>query len=88
MNSLWARKPIADAAPEGPDRGGLKRTLGTKDLVALSIGAVIGAGIFSTLGTAAAGSLGPNGEVLRYGRVRRDWLERTAELLLVALTPR
>ena len=28
------------------------------------------------------------GEVLRYGRVRRDWLERTAELLLVALTPR
>ena len=27
-------------------------------------------------------------EVLRHGRVRRDWLERTAELLLAALTPR
>ncbi len=62
MKSLWARKPIADAT-----EGGLQRTLGTKDLVALSIGAVIGAGIFSTLGTAAAGSVGPNGEILRYG---------------------
>lgn len=27
-------------------------------------------------------------ELLRHGRVRRDWLERTAELLLAALTPR
>ena len=34
----------------------------------LSIGAVIGAGIFSTLGTAAAGQLGPDGvTVIRYG---------------------
>ncbi len=45
----------------------MKRTLGTKDLIALSIGAVIGAGIFSTLGTAAAGSVGANGEILRFG---------------------
>jgi basic amino acid/polyamine antiporter, APA family len=66
MNSLWARKPIADAVPAGQERG-MQRTLGTKDLIALSIGAVIGAGIFSTLGTAAAGSIGENGEVLRYG---------------------
>ena len=64
MKSLWARKPIAEAAAEGT---GMHRTLGTKDLIALSIGAVIGAGIFSTLGTAAAGSIGPNGEILRYG---------------------
>ena len=67
MNSLWARKPIADAVPEGHEGKGMQRTLGTKDLIALSIGAVIGAGIFSTLGTAAAGSLGANGEILRYG---------------------
>ena len=67
MNSLWARKPIADAVPEGHEGKGMQRTLGTKDLIALSIGAVIGAGIFSTLGTAAAGSIGPNGEILRYG---------------------
>jgi APA family basic amino acid/polyamine antiporter len=33
----------------------------------LSIGAVIGAGIFSTLGTAAAGEVNAAGEVVRYG---------------------
>jgi basic amino acid/polyamine antiporter, APA family len=67
MKSLWARKPIAALAPEGSEGSGMKRTLGTKDLVGLSIGAVIGAGIFSTLGTAAAGELNSAGEVVRYG---------------------
>ncbi len=33
----------------------------------LAIGAVIGAGIFGAIGTAAAGQIGPNGEVIRYG---------------------
>jgi APA family basic amino acid/polyamine antiporter len=33
----------------------------------LAIGAVIGAGIFGAIGTAAAGQVGPNGEVIRYG---------------------
>ena len=33
----------------------------------LAIGAVIGAGIFGAIGTAAAGQLGPHGEVIRYG---------------------
>jgi len=33
----------------------------------LAIGAVIGAGIFGAIGTAAAGQLGPGGEVIRYG---------------------
>ena len=32
----------------------------------LAIGAVIGAGIFGAIGTAAAGQIGPNGEVIRY----------------------
>ncbi len=36
----------------------LPRVLRAKDLVLLGIGAVIGAGIFSTLGTAAAGEIG------------------------------
>ena len=67
MKSLWARKPIADLVPEGSEVGGMKRTLGTRDLIALSIGAVIGAGIFSTLGTAAAGEVSSTGEVIRYG---------------------
>src|SRR5690606_31763441 len=55
--SLFEVKDIdamrADAAGEG---SGLRRVLGTKQLVFLGIGAVIGAGIFSTLGDAAAGS--------------------------------
>jgi APA family basic amino acid/polyamine antiporter len=33
----------------------------------LAIGAVIGAGIFGAIGTAAAGQTGPSGEVVRYG---------------------
>ena len=63
---LLARKPIADLQPpEGPNS--LKRVLGAGDLIMLAIGAVIGAGIFGAIGTAAAGQTGPNGEVIRYG---------------------
>ncbi|HEU4408126.1 MAG TPA: amino acid permease [Polyangiaceae bacterium] len=65
--SLFARKPIAQLLPEGEGGHGLKRALGVGDLVLLSIGAVIGAGIFSTLGTAAAGEIKATGEVVRYG---------------------
>jgi basic amino acid/polyamine antiporter, APA family len=59
--SLFRTKPIATT-----DRG-LVRSLGAGDLVLLAIGAVIGAGIFASLGTAAAGEIGPNGEVIRAG---------------------
>jgi len=45
----------------------LKRVLGAGDLIMLAIGAVIGAGIFSSIGTAAAGEVLPSGEVVRYG---------------------
>ena len=65
MASLFSRKPIQELLPESDT--GLRRSLGVKDLVMLSIGAVIGAGIFSTLGTAAAGEVLPGGEVVRYG---------------------
>jgi APA family basic amino acid/polyamine antiporter len=65
--SLFARKPIAELVGEG-EATGLRRTLGTLDLVALSIGAVIGAGIFSSIGTAAAGQMAADGvTVVRYG---------------------
>ena len=37
------------------ERGGLQRSLHAKDLIALGIGAIIGAGIFASTGTAAAG---------------------------------
>ncbi|MGQ0538585.1 MAG: amino acid permease [Gemmatimonadaceae bacterium] len=52
--------------PDG-ERSGLRRTLGVRDLIGLSIGAVIGAGIFSSIGTAAAGQVLPDGTVVRYG---------------------
>jgi basic amino acid/polyamine antiporter, APA family len=66
MPQLFARKPIADLQPtDGADS--LKRVLGAGDLIMLAIGAVIGAGIFGAIGTAAAGQTGPNGEIVRYG---------------------
>ena len=67
MPSIFSRKGIADLLAEGESPSGLRRTLGVGDLVMLSIGAVIGAGIFSTLGTAAAGEVNAAGEVVRYG---------------------
>ena len=65
MTQLFRRKPIADLLVEG-DKS-LKRVMGAGDLIMLAIGAVIGAGIFGAIGTAAAGQLGPNGEVIRQG---------------------
>jgi basic amino acid/polyamine antiporter, APA family len=64
MNQLFRRKPIAELIPEGEHA--LKRVLGAGDLVMLAIGAVIGAGIFGAIGTAAAGQVDPNGTVIRY----------------------
>jgi basic amino acid/polyamine antiporter, APA family len=56
--SLFARKPIAALLK---DSGGeeLKRTLGPTQLVALGIGAIIGAGLFSLTGIAASTYSGP-----------------------------
>jgi basic amino acid/polyamine antiporter, APA family len=63
---LFARKPIVDLQPQdGPHS--LQRVLGAGDLIMLAIGAVIGAGIFGAIGTAAAGQVGPDGTVIRYG---------------------
>src|SRR6201993_2046237 len=67
MSQLFQRKPIAALMSETDSASGLKRTLGAGDLIMLAIGAVIGAGIFGAIGTAAAGQLGPNGEVIRLG---------------------
>src|SRR3954449_2201294 len=67
MSQLFQRKPIAALAAEADGAQSLKRTLGAGDLIMLAIGAVIGAGIFGAIGTAAGGQLGPNGEVIRTG---------------------
>jgi basic amino acid/polyamine antiporter, APA family len=65
MSQLFQRKPIAALMRE--TEHGLTRSLGAGDLIMLAIGAVIGAGIFGAIGTAAAGQIGPSGEVIRSG---------------------
>jgi APA family basic amino acid/polyamine antiporter len=65
MRQLFRRKPIADLVVDGD--GSLKRVLGAGDLVMLAIGAIIGAGIFGAIGTAAAGQTDAAGNVVRYG---------------------
>ena len=67
MSQLFERKPIAALMNETDSASGLRRSLGAVDLVMLAIGAVIGAGIFGAIGTAAAGQIGPDGEVIRTG---------------------
>ena len=67
MNSLFARKPIAELMAEGDNPNALKRELGAGDLIMLAIGAVIGAGIFGAIGTAAAGQTDAAGNVIRSG---------------------
>lgn len=68
MSQLFQRKPIADLVIDESDPRALKRVLGAGDLVMLAIGAVIGAGIFGAIGTAAAGQVGPDGiTVIRLG---------------------
>src|SRR6201997_2431967 len=67
MSQLFDRKPIAAMISDTEGSCGLKRTLRAGDLIMLAIGAVIGAGIFGAIGTAAAGQIGPSGEVIRTG---------------------
>lgn len=59
--SLFVRKPMAALMNEAEETGThtLKRTLGAGGLVALGIGAIIGAGLFSITGMAAANHAGP-----------------------------
>lgn len=57
--ALWQRKPISEMGSADDKSSGLKRTLGPWSLVALGIGAIIGAGLFSLTGIAAAENAGP-----------------------------
>ena len=67
MPSLFSRKPISELVVEGEHPNALKRALGAGDLIMLAIGAVIGAGIFGAIGTAAAGQTDAAGHVIRTG---------------------
>jgi APA family basic amino acid/polyamine antiporter len=60
MSNLWKRKPL-DKLLAAEDRDhGLKKTLGAANLVALGIGAIIGAGLFVRTAAAAANNAGPS----------------------------
>lgn len=58
---LFVKKPLADLVAEANESGHktLKRILGPWSLVALGVGVIIGAGLFSITGTVAAGYTGP-----------------------------
>ncbi|MEO8100783.1 MAG: amino acid permease [Acidobacteriota bacterium] len=56
--SMFARKPLS-ALMNDAGVDSLKRTLGPNQLVALGIGAIIGAGLFSLTGIAASQNAGP-----------------------------
>ncbi|MFZ4863723.1 amino acid permease [Sphingobacterium sp. Mn56C] len=58
---MWYKKSIAKLVAEAEQSGAgtLKRTLSSTGLIALGIGAIIGAGLFSLTGIAAAENAGP-----------------------------
>jgi len=58
--SLFTKKPIESLLAQASDSDkGLKRTLGATNLIALGIGAIIGAGLFVRTAAAAGDSAGP-----------------------------
>lgn len=58
--SIWKTKPLSVLLNEASEsEKGLKRTLTARGLTALGIGAIIGAGLFSITGLAAASNAGP-----------------------------
>lgn len=61
MNQIFAKKPISALLEQADEKEkGLKRTLGAFNLIALGIGAIIGAGLFMRTAAAAANNAGPS----------------------------
>lgn len=60
MANIWLKKNIHQLVSEASDGDkGLKRTIGTLGLIALGIGAIIGAGLFTSTAEAIANHTGP-----------------------------
>jgi basic amino acid/polyamine antiporter, APA family len=59
MANLWVKKSLKDLMQQAGGETGLKRTLGAGNLVALGIGAIIGAGLFVRTAAAASEAAGP-----------------------------
>jgi len=57
--SLFVKKPLSKLLQDAEGEHALKRTLGPLQLILLGIGAIIGAGLFSLTGIAAANHAGP-----------------------------
>ena len=57
--SLFRTKPLSALLAQMEEKGGLKRTLRWPGLIALGIGAIIGAGLFARTPAAAAQNAGP-----------------------------
>ncbi|MFN6244033.1 MAG: amino acid permease, partial [Bacteroidota bacterium] len=58
--SLFVKKPLDQILAQAADsEKGLKRTLGAGNLIALGIGAIIGAGLFVRTAAAAGQAAGP-----------------------------
>ena len=81
---LFVTKPIDRIISESGSDNQLRRTLGPVSLISLGIGAVIGAGIFTLTGVAAAQNAGPALVILVCVRsdrlrVRRSLLQRVLD---------
>lgn len=53
MNKLFRKKSVDQIVEDAQRGGGLAKVLGVRDLVSLGIAAIVGAGIFSTIGLAS-----------------------------------
>ena len=58
---IFIRKPVSQLVSEASEEGqrSLRRVLGPWSLIALGVGVIIGAGLFSITGTVAASYTGP-----------------------------
>lgn len=59
MANIWLKKNISQLINEASGEKGLKRSIGTLGLIALGIGAIIGAGLFTSTAEAIANHTGP-----------------------------